>query len=74
MTAFGQPRSAVQAGAAAWSRRAAGVTLAVALAGVGMGVTAAPASACQPESCPQPSPVCTVLETQPKLPQCVKPY
>ena len=47
------------------SRRIAATTLALStLLGIGALATASPASAgpCQPESCPQPSPVCVLLD------------
>ncbi len=48
-------------------RRLAAATLAfTALLSVGALVSASPANACQPESCPPPSPICPVLD---RLPQ-----
>jgi hypothetical protein len=50
------------------------LTLTVTLTAGAFFVAASPASACQPESCPAPSPVCQVLEKAPKLPQCIQPF
>ena len=57
------------------SVRTAAVSAALALGATGaLLVTAPAASACQPESCPAPSPVCQVLASQPKLPHCIPVY
>jgi hypothetical protein len=47
--------------------------LAVTGAASGLLLAATPASACQPESCPD-SPVCDLLRHAPKLPQCIPVY
>ena len=55
--------------------RTAAASAALALSAAGALLATAPAaSACQPESCPAPSPVCQVLATQPKLPHCIPVY
>ena len=48
--------------------------LALSLSASGVLLAAAPASACQPESCPEQSPVCQLLKEQPRLPQCIPVY
>jgi hypothetical protein len=48
--------------------------LAVAVSASGLVLAATPASACQPESCPNDSPVCEALRHAPKLPQCIPVY
>jgi hypothetical protein len=50
------------------------VAVTVGLTAAGWLLTAAPASACQPESCPSQSPVCQLLKEQPRLPQCIPVY
>jgi hypothetical protein len=56
-------------------RRTAGLLAAtVGLTAATWLVAAAPASACQPESCPNSSPVCQLLKEQPRLPQCIPVY
>jgi hypothetical protein len=50
------------------------VLTAVVISTSGLVLAATPASACQPESCPNDSPVCELLRTQPKLPQCKPVY
>ncbi len=55
--------------------RAAAISTTIALGATGVLLVTAPAaSACQPESCPAPSPVCAVLASQPKLPHCIPVY
>jgi hypothetical protein len=56
-------------------RRLAGLlSLATGMAAAGVLLAAGPASACQPESCPEPSPYCQLLKEYPRLPQCVPVY
>ena len=50
------------------------VAVTVGLTAAGWLLTAVPASACQPESCPEQSPVCQLLKEQPRLPQCIPVY
>ncbi len=57
------------------SPRVAATTLVLSsLLGLGAVATAAPASACQPESCPPPNPACQLLDRLPKAPHCIPVY